>query len=69
MPTNTFTQEIDGYTITVWMTSLNLWAYIADGNSAFYRGTVEAENRIDAIKAAGEKITTWTVDSILEREG
>jgi hypothetical protein len=69
MPANPFTQEKNGYTITVWMISLELWAYIAEGNETLYRGTVEAENRIDAVTAASEKIRTWTAEEILEREG
>ncbi len=69
MPQNTFTQEIDGYIITVWMTSLYLWAYTAMSDGAIYRGTVSASNRIDAVKEAREKINAWTIEEVLKREG
>ena len=68
MPTNTFTKEIDEYIITVWMTSLYLWAYTAMGGDAIYRGTVSASNHIDAISEAREKVNTWTIEEVLERE-
>lgn len=66
----TYTKELNNYVmITVWMTTLNTWAYTAIVESAIYKGTVSASNHIDAIDAANEKIRTWTPDEILAREG
>jgi len=52
----TFTQQIDGYKVTVWMLTVGLWAYTATSDCALYRGTVDADNRVDAVKLAVEKI-------------
>jgi hypothetical protein len=70
MPPETHTQEIDGYIITVWMTTVDtknfsyLWSYTAMSNDAIYRGTVSASNRIDAVKEVQKKIETWTVANV-----
>lgn len=55
----TFTTVINGVQITVWMISLDLWAYTAQSPDTFYRGSIVAMNRIEAINEALVKIGYW----------
>lgn len=48
-----FTQECNGYIVTVWMVALELWAYrVTKGAKMYPAGYVNAVNRTDAAAAA-----------------
>jgi hypothetical protein len=59
-----------GISIMVYMTAFEQWCYQAERGTMYSRGTVQADNRIDAWNKAFEaaRASMWTIEEILERE-
>ena len=45
----THTQEYKGWLVTVWMSNLTRWNYVATKNSLYKSGQVTAVNRNEAV--------------------
>ena len=51
-----FWSKWNGWELTIFMISFNLWAYQARKENDFFAGSVEAENRIDALHRVIEEV-------------